>query len=70
MRTNRTVTDLGLYASECCGAELILDAAIGLWIARSAIVLAFGNSKKKSSHRTSLSMQTTLPHDYYGVTWH
>ena len=26
MRTNRTVTDLGLYASECCGAELILDA--------------------------------------------
>lgn len=26
MRTNRTVTDLGLYASECCGAELIFDA--------------------------------------------
>ena len=25
MRTTETVTDLGLYDSECCGAELIFD---------------------------------------------
>ena len=25
MRTGETVTDLGLYVSECCGAELVFD---------------------------------------------
>ena len=25
MKTDETVTDLGLYASECCSAELIFD---------------------------------------------
>jgi hypothetical protein len=26
MKTGDTVTDLGLYASECCSAELIFDS--------------------------------------------
>ena len=26
MTTGQTVTDLGLYASDCCSAELIFDA--------------------------------------------
>ena len=26
MRTGETVTDLGLYTSECCSAELIFDS--------------------------------------------
>lgn len=26
MKTGKTVSELGLYSSECCGAELIFDA--------------------------------------------